>query len=895
LDDRIWRSAARESQKTMSRSQLPDSPASETTLDAFMSYSHDDADSVIPIVEAARARGRRLWIDGDDIPPGAPWRAELGTALEAATAVVTCLSPGWLESEECRREYERAVELGKRLVPVVIAPIATAPDRLSALQWINASDGSDPEEVAEALLSAVDTDHDRAREHTEWLSRAVHWDGRGRDRSSLLRGRDLQSAEDWLARAGVDPSPAPMQVALITASRRAERRRLRTTIAISFFTILLTTALMVVALIQRTEAIKQRNQAQSRALAAAAQSQLDIDPERSLLLASTAYATAPTSQSVAALRTALQQSRVGVTVAAHQAPVSGALWTADVGTVLTSARDGSLAAWDAASGRPRGRLDLGPGAIERLVAARTAPIGVAMTEGGAAVLWQLDPATGELAQRARLVSSGAVDVAISDDGQTIVTAMGENGVGVWTADGKPGSAVSWDSRGARSVALSADGSTLLVGTDAQTVVGAMNGDRPVVLGRGPSPRVQLSADGRVALLVPDDRPAAVRRTADGATLIKLPLAFQAALDPSGRRAVVARVDGRVDMLSVEDAPVSLLGRGTPATAVGFSADGNEVVAAQLDGNIQVWQSSGGTSLGKFRGSSASSLRVGFSADGQQLVSGHGDGAVRIWALPQRPTRLALTAGSTYRFQATGVSFSPDGHTVLTAARDGRARTWDAHTGQEKPSGDRCEEVPVGPHCLARATVLAQFGRLTRAVYSPNGQFIATSSQFGITVIWDSATAKQVARAPDIGAAVDDLAFARDSAHLATADRQGKVRIIETRTGQVRSELGQGGPVYAVAYLPRGDTVLAAGEDGLVRAWAVNPASRAPRALAKLDDNAVFDLAVDRQGRQAAAATDTGILLLDPADGHRLRNLVGHRGFVIGWHSHLTAGCCSAAA
>jgi hypothetical protein len=99
------------------------------------------------------------------------------------------------------------------------------------------------------------------------------------------------------------------------------------------------------------------------------------------------------------------------------------------------------------------------------------------------------------------------------------------------------------------------------------------------------------------LLVPDDRPAAVRRTADEATLIKLPVAFQATLDPSGRQAVVVRVDGRVDMLSVEDAPVSLLGRGTPATAVGFSADGNEVVAAQLDGNIQVWQSSGGTSLG----------------------------------------------------------------------------------------------------------------------------------------------------------------------------------------------------------------------------------------------------------------------------------------------------------
>ena len=646
--------------------------------------------------------------------------------------------------------------------------------------------------MAEALLSAVDTDHDRAREHTEWLSRAVHWDGRGRDRSSLLRGRDLQSAEDWLARAGVDPSPAPMQVALITASRRAERRRLRTTIAISFFTILLTTALMVVALIQRTEAIKQRNQAQSRALAAAAQSQLDIDPERSLLLASTAYATAPTSQSVAALRTALQQSRVRVTVAAHQAPVSGVLWTADVGTVLTSARDGSLAAWDAASGRARGRLDLGPGAIERLVAARTAPIGVAMTEGGAAVLWQLDPATGELAQRARLVSSGAVDVAISDDGQTIVTAMGEDGVGVWTADGKPGSAVSWDSRGARSVALSADGSTLLVGTDAQTVVGAMKGDRPVVLGRGPSPRVQLF--GRRSSGVARARRSARGRAADCRRSDTDQVAAGVPGGPRPERASSSRRAGRwPGGHAVRRGCTGIAARSRYAGhRCRVSADGNEVVAAQLDGNIQVWQSSGGTSLGKFRGASASSLRVGFSADGQQLVSGHGgDGAVRIWALPQRPTRLALTAGSTYRFQATGVSFSPDGHTVLTAARDGRARTWDAHTGQEKPSGDRCEEVPVGPHCLARATVLAQFGRLTRAVYSPNGQFIATSSQFGTTVIWDSATAKQVARAPDIGAAVDDLAFAPDSAHLATADARERSGSSKPAQGRSARSWGRG--------------------------------------------------------------------------------------------------------
>jgi hypothetical protein len=62
--------------------------AAPVVLDAFVSYSRRDAPRVMEIVQAARGRGRTLWVDADDIPPGAPWRTELGTAIEAANAVI---------------------------------------------------------------------------------------------------------------------------------------------------------------------------------------------------------------------------------------------------------------------------------------------------------------------------------------------------------------------------------------------------------------------------------------------------------------------------------------------------------------------------------------------------------------------------------------------------------------------------------------------------------------------------------------------------------------------------------------------------------------------------------------------------------------------------------------
>lgn len=404
-------------------------------------------------------------------------------------------------SEECRREYLRAVELGKRLIPLQISPVDDLPAAPGALQWITANGAPSPDTVADAVLAAIDTDPERVREHTHWLSRALRWDGRGRERSLLLRGRDLRAAEDWMARPSADPSPVPLQAEFVAASRTAERRRLRTTITATVTALVLTLALAVAAVVQWREAVSQRDQAQSRALAAAAVSQLDIDPERSLLLARAALASAPTDQALAALRTSLERSRIRARVAAHPGSVTGVAWSPDGRTVISAGFDGSVAAWDAATGAPRGRLVLGPDPVRSLEAANAAAVGIAVDEGGRLVVWSVD-ATGTLVKGTELATSGVADATISGDGRVVAEATVDGTVRLWTADGAALPPVRWTTSPIKSIALSADGAIVLLGTgDGTALIGpttAATPTRSVHLDGGVR-ATHLSAGGAVVL------------------------------------------------------------------------------------------------------------------------------------------------------------------------------------------------------------------------------------------------------------------------------------------------------------------------------------------------------------------------------------------------------------
>src|ERR1700761_185716 len=104
---------------------------------SFVSYSRKDRDIVAAIARALRAAGEEVWVDLDDIVPSAVWMDEIKTAIANADSVIFVISPDSAASEVCNIELKYAVELSKRIVPVVVreTAAATVPPPLPDISW----------------------------------------------------------------------------------------------------------------------------------------------------------------------------------------------------------------------------------------------------------------------------------------------------------------------------------------------------------------------------------------------------------------------------------------------------------------------------------------------------------------------------------------------------------------------------------------------------------------------------------------------------------------------------------------------------------------------------------------------------------------------------------------
>ena len=156
------------------------------------------------------------------------WWLRVEKGIESATAFVVVLSPEQLVSVVCARELAAAAGGGKRIVPVLRREVekAEVPEVLADPNWILAREADDFEAAVARLIEALDLDLEWLDRHARLLVRAREWERERRDSSFLLRGRDLQDAEGWLAQQGSHREGATtLQADFVVASRSAARRR----------------------------------------------------------------------------------------------------------------------------------------------------------------------------------------------------------------------------------------------------------------------------------------------------------------------------------------------------------------------------------------------------------------------------------------------------------------------------------------------------------------------------------------------------------------------------------------------------------------------------------------------------------------------------------------------
>jgi RNA polymerase sigma factor (sigma-70 family) len=275
-------------------------------------------------------------------------------------------------------------------------------------------------------------------------------------------------------------------------------------------------------------------------------------------------------------------------------------------------------------------------------------------------------------------------------------------------------------------------------------------------------------------------------------------------------------------------------------------------------------------------SDKSIMSMAWSPDGKLLASVDGGGAVGSAVVTIRDVaggNVERTLEAENGFEFRQVRFSPDGKTIAATSAGrknnmfvGTIRVWDVATGQLKHD-------------------LAEDSNAVGLAFSPDGKTLASTSLQGKVRLWNLETG-QVRRTIEIlDTNVMSVAFSPDGKTVAAGGmardaklKKGEVTLWDVDTGNAKHSLTGHVQVWAIAFAPDGKTVAASGSG--VKLWDVD-SGELKHALGKAMG---MDIAFAPHGRTLAMAQVLGddkgdVTLWDTRTGKLKQTLEGHDNMV----------------
>lgn len=252
--------------------------------------------------------------------------------------------------------------------------------------------------------------------------------------------------------------------------------------------------------------------------------------------------------------------------------------------------------------------------------------------------------------------------------------------------------------------------------------------------------------------------------------------------------------------------------------------------------------------------------VAWSPDGHRLATASRDGTARVFDARSGRSLLVLPSDGA---MVESVDWSPDSSHLATAGRDRVVRIWNAASGD-----------PV--RLLTGAT---DIGR--QVAWSPDGRHVAATSKDRSVRVWEAGTGALVHELLGHGDDVWGVVWSPDSTRLATTSHDQTAIVWDLATGTAEARLtGHSDFVEGIAWSPDGRSIATGSGDHTARIW--DALTGDLRLLLRGHTDYVWNLAWSPDGRMlASASSDRTVRIVDTQDAKVRAVLRGHTDTVWG--------------